>query len=73
MPNGSDIIIRGGSSEVEFNPAEYLSDPSDPKIHKNKNAAKKITQVVVKIDGAIKFDTGDVPSGLKCEIRAFVK
>ena len=66
MPNGSDIIIRAGSAEVEFDPTVFPSDPSNPKKHKN--AGKKITRIV--ITGDVTFDSGNVPSGLKCEIVA---
>jgi hypothetical protein len=69
MPNGSDIIVRAASAEVEFDPAVYLPDPANPKKHKN--ASKKVTQVV--ITGDINFDSGDHPNGLKCEIKVFVK
>ena len=72
MANGTDtIIIRGGSSEVEFDPDVYPSDPLNPKKHKNKNPAKKVTRVV--ISGDITFDSGDHPGGLTCKIEAEVK
>lgn len=69
MPNGSDIIVRAASAEVEFDPAEFPADPANPKKHKN--ARKKITRVT--ITGDITFDSGDVPSGLKCVITAHCK
>ena len=64
--NGTEIIIKGSSVEVEFDGNTYQQDPSNPRKHKN--ATKKITRVV--ITGDISFDSGDTPSGLKCEIRA---
>jgi hypothetical protein len=67
--NGGEIIIKGGSVEVEFDGTVYTKDPANPR--KNKNPNKKITRVV--ITGDIAFDSGDHPSGLKCEIRATCK
>lgn len=71
MSNGSgDIIIKGGSAEVEFDSTVYPQDPTDPKKHKNSNM--KITRVV--ITGDITFDSGaERPNGLKCKITAFCK
>lgn len=70
MANGTDtIIIRGGSADVEFNPAKFPVDPTNPRKHGN--ASLKITRVV--ITGDISFDSGDVPGGLKCEITAFCR
>jgi hypothetical protein len=70
MPNGSDIIVRAGSVEVEFDSAVY--PPVAPKKHKN--ASGKLTRVLI-TDDADKtiFDTGDHPSGLKYQIKAFCK
>ncbi len=69
MSNGSDIIIKGGSAEVEFDSAVFERDPKEPKKHKNKN--KKITRVV--ITGDISYDSGDRQQGLKCTITATCK
>lgn len=67
--NGTEIIIKGGSVEVEFDANTYPQDPSNGRKHRNPN--KKITKVV--ITGDIHFDSGDHPDGLKCEIRATCK
>jgi hypothetical protein len=68
MANGTDdIIIKGGSAEVRFNPLVYLADQLDPRSHKN--ADLKITRVL--ITGDISYDSGEHPSGLQCEITAF--
>ena len=64
MPNGSDIIIRGGSAEVEFDSRTFPVDPADPKKHKN--ARKKITKV--EISGDITLDASD-SDGIKCVIK----
>ena len=64
---GSDIIIKGGSVDLEFDETVYEKDPGDPKKHKN--ATKKITRVV--ITGDINFDSRSQnpgTNGLKCEI-----
>jgi hypothetical protein len=69
MANGADIIIKGGSVELEFDEAVYPKEPGEPKKHKNHN--KKVTRVV--ITGDIAFDSGDQPNGISCEITASCK
>ena len=75
MPNGSDIIIRGGSAAVEFDTANFieeaLPEPSSPPAANRKNhrnSRLKITRV--EITGAITFDSGVHAEGLKCRITA---
>jgi hypothetical protein len=70
MANGGDIIIRGGSCDLIFDDSMYPKDPSDPKKHKNKDN-QKVTRVL--ITGDISFDSGEHPSGLKCEITTMCK
>jgi hypothetical protein len=74
--NGGDIIIKGGSVELEYDGNTYVQDPGNPRKHKN--ASKKITQVVVTdltdpANPIVKFDSGDHPSGLTWEIRTTCK
>jgi len=69
MANGGDIIIKGGSVDLDYDEAVYPKDPSNPKKHKNQN--KKVTRVT--ITGDITFDSGDHPNGITCEITTFVK
>jgi len=69
MANGADIIIKGGSVELEYDEAVYPKDPSAPKKHKNQN--KKVTRVV--ITGDIAFDSGEQPNGISCSITASCK
>jgi hypothetical protein len=69
MANGADIIIKGGSVELEFVEAVYPKEPGEPKKHKNHN--KKVTRVV--ITGDIAFDSGEQPNGITCEIKASCK
>ena len=71
MANGNDtIIIRGGSTEVEFNTdtlvAEDLPAPHPKSRKKHKNDNKKITQIV--ITGDVSFDSRRHDDGLTCEI-----
>ena len=66
---GGDIIIKGGSVDLNYDEHIYVKDPLDPKSHKNAN--KKITRVV--ISGDISFDSGDRPDGLKCTITTTCK
>lgn len=67
--DGGEIIIKGGSVELEYDGAVYPPDRSDP--NKHKNGAKKITRVV--ITGDITFDSGERPSGIKCWITTTCK
>ena len=67
--NGGEIIIKGGSVELEYDDAVYPKDPTDPKKHKN--SSKKITRVV--ITGDISYDSGEHPEGIKCWITTTCK
>lgn len=67
--DGTDIIIKGGSVELDYDESVYPKNPSDPRSHKN--GTKKITRVV--ITGEIQFDSGDHPNGLRCEITTTCK
>ena len=66
MANGDDIIIRGGSVELEYDSSVYEESSADPR--KRQNSGKKITRIV--ITGEINFDSGVHPEGVKCEVRA---
>ena len=67
--DGGEIIIKGGSVELEYDGTVYPVDPADPKKHKNN--AKKITSVV--ITGDINFDSGEHPNGIQCKITTTCK
>ena len=46
MGEGSgDIIIKGGSVDVNFNDTLYKKDPADPRKHENLN--RKITRITI--------------------------
>lgn len=67
--DGGEIIIKGGSVELEYDATVFPPDPSDPKKHKNN--AKKITRVV--ITGDITFDSDEHPNGIRCIITTTCK
>ncbi len=74
--DGSEIIIKGGSVELEFDGNTYTQDPRNPLKHKN--ASKKITKVVITdetdpSDPIVVYDSGDHPSGLKWVISTTCK
>jgi hypothetical protein len=73
MSDGSgEIIIRGGSVELEFDDNVYKKDSSDPKKHQN--ATRKITKVVVLDEtGAEKFNSSDNQGGLKWSVTVYTK
>lgn len=65
MANGSDIIIRGGSVDLNYDENIYQKDLKDPRRHGNTD--KKITRVV--ITGDIAYDSNDHPNGMTCNIQ----
>jgi hypothetical protein len=67
--DGGDIIIKGGSVDLDYDESVYQKDPADPKSHKN--STRKITRVV--IAGDISYDSGDHPEGLRCTITTTCK
>jgi hypothetical protein len=74
--NGGEIIIKGGSVEVEYDGNTYVQDPTNPRKHQNPN--KKITKVVITdltnpARPVVVYDSGDNPGGLKWEIRTTCK
>lgn len=69
MANGSDIIIKSASVDIDYDESVYPKDPGNPRKHKNAN--KKITRIT--ITGDINFDSGDNQNGLKCDITVSCK
>lgn len=65
MANGGDIIIKGGSLEIQFDHELFKQDPGNPR--KRKHRTLKITRIVV--SGDANFDSNDIPNGFKGEIR----
>jgi hypothetical protein len=72
MAEGEDIIIKGGSIELEFDDTVYPSNPSNPKRHQNPN--RKISRiVVVDENGGQKYDSGESQSGMRWTITVSTK
>ncbi|HEX9422739.1 MAG TPA: hypothetical protein VF899_05810 [Pyrinomonadaceae bacterium] len=71
MADGGDIIIRGGSVDLDYDDSVYPKDPGNPKKHKNND--KKIRQITVTDNGRILFDSGDHPEGLAFTISVLTK
>ena len=68
MANGSDIIIKGGSVNVQFDDTIYRKEGDWNHI----NLEKIITRITVADEnGKTLFDSGENIGGLKWEIRAF--
>lgn len=65
---GNDIIIKGGSVELQFDETIYKKT-GDPKVRKGD---KKITQVVIS-GGGLTYDSGVHPDGVKCTIKVVCK
>jgi hypothetical protein len=69
---GGEIIIKGGSVNVQFDDNVYKKDPNDPKKHENAN--RKITNIViVDENGGERFNSGDNQGGLKWTITVSTK
>ena len=62
---GSDIWIKAGSVELDYDETVYPRDPGSPTTHRN--PTKKITRIVI-TGGNIEFDTGEQTQGLSCSI-----
>ncbi|MFN2514855.1 MAG: hypothetical protein ABR556_01455 [Pyrinomonadaceae bacterium] len=74
MADGGDIIIRGGSVELEYDDSVYFKVPGNPgKRKKDKNSNKQIRQILVKNNGATEYDSGDHPEGLAFTISVLTK
>ncbi len=65
MAEGGDIIIKGGSVELDFNDDYY------PKDTLRRNEKQKITRI--QITGDVKYDSNDHPEGLHCDITVTCK
>lgn len=65
--NGGDIIIKGGSVDLEFDDNVYLQDPTDPKKHKAQN--KKIVRIQILDERGVEQFNREDQSGLKWEVR----
>ena len=69
---GGDIIIKGGSAEIQFDPDLFQKDPGDPKKHRHHDL--KIKRVIITGDDHFKdFDSGEHPGGFKGTIRVICK
>ncbi|MFN2498160.1 MAG: hypothetical protein ABR557_03645 [Pyrinomonadaceae bacterium] len=56
MANGSDIIIKGGSVDIDFDDDKYPKEPSHPRNHKG--ADQTITRVTVEDENyAVQYDS----------------
>lgn len=72
MAEGEDIIIKGGSIELEFDDVVYPRNPSNPRKHQNPN--RKISRiVVVDENGGQKYDSGESQNGMRWTITVSTK
>jgi hypothetical protein len=69
MANGNDIIIKGGSVDIDYDESLYPKESGKPRNHKSYDL--KITRVTVKDEeGSIRFDSGEDQGGFRWEIKA---
>jgi hypothetical protein len=71
MADGGDIIIRGGSVDIDYDDSVYPKDPGHPKKHQASD--KNIRQITVTDNGRTLYDSGDQPGGLKYTVTVFTK
>jgi hypothetical protein len=71
MADGGDIIIRGGSVDLDYDDAVYPPVPGQSRKHNNRD--KKIRQITITDGGTILFDSGDHPEGLAFTISVLTK
>jgi hypothetical protein len=73
MSDGTgEIIVKGGSVDLQFDAAIFPRDPNDLAKHGNPN--RKITSIVIVDDeDAEVFNSGDNPSGLKWTVTVITK
>ena len=56
MANGGDIIIKGGSVDIDFDDEKYPKEPDKPRNHKGNDL--KITRVTVEDENnTMKYDS----------------
>ena len=67
---GGDIIIKGGSVELEFDGTLYSKQDENPKLRKN--AEYKITQVII-TGGGMEYTSDVFPQGSNCVIKIVCK
>ena len=65
MAEGGDIIIKGGSVELDFNDDYY------PKDKLRRNETQQIIRI--QITGDVQYDSNDHPEGLRCDITVTCK
>jgi len=71
MADGGDIIIRGGSVDLDYDDTVYPKVPGDPKKHRA--GGKKIRQITVTDNGNTLYDSGVHPEGLEFTISVFTQ
>jgi hypothetical protein len=71
QPDGGDIIIRGGSVDLEYDDSVYPKDAGDPKKHRNEN--RKIINILIEDEnGRVKYDSGG-ENPMKWKVSVFAR
>ena len=71
MADGGDIIIKGGSVDLDYDDAVYPPELGHPGNHKNKT--KKIRRILVTNSSGTMYDSGDHPEGLAFTVSVLTK
>lgn len=66
MPEGDDIIIKGGSVEIHFNHEHFAQDANNPR--KRKHDGAEITRIEISGSNGYDYDNG-FPEGFQGTIK----
>lgn len=71
--DGTEIIIKSGSVEIDFDQVLYKQKNGSPRIRENRD--RKITQILVvdENSGEQMYDSGDLQSNRKCKVTISTK
>ncbi len=64
--DGGDIIIKGGSCEINFNDSQFEIDSADPRNRIHRRDTILIKRIIV--SGNQEFDSKDIPDGFQGKI-----
>ena len=68
---GADIIIKGGSVELDYDETQFPKNPGDPKKHEN--PSRRITKIVVVDDRGVERLNEESNGGLKWTVTVTTK
>jgi hypothetical protein len=67
--SSGEIIIKGGSCEIEFEEGHFNKDTRNPRKPKHKHKRDDVLIRRIMIEGNQAFDSDEIPEGFKGQIR----